>query len=73
MDTFGEEGEVRFSRDLVVNCELTERTEAIATALIHQYLCDDLCFEAMAPHAQAVSDREAQLWESWKDERLPKV
>jgi len=69
MDTFGEEGYVRFSRDLVIGCELTKRTEAIATDLMRRYLCDGLSYEAMAAHADSVSDREAQLWDKWKNDR----
>jgi len=68
MDNFAEEGCPRFSRDLVITCELSKRTEVIATDLIHRYVVDNLSYEAMAPHTQAVSDREAQLWESWKSE-----
>ena len=69
MDTVGEEGYFRFSRNLVIDCELTKRTEAIATDLMRRYLCDGLSYEAMAPHADSVNDREGQLWDEWKNDR----
>jgi len=65
MDEFGIEGEERFSRDLVIICELTKRTEAIARELIRRYVSDGLSYEAMAPYAQEVSDQEAELWKRW--------
>jgi hypothetical protein len=68
MDTFDDPGMPRFSQNLVVTCELTSRTEDLAKDLIRQYLCDGLSFEAMAPHTQVLSDREAERWEKWTTE-----
>jgi hypothetical protein len=69
MDTFGEPGMQRFSRDLVITCELTERTEAIARDLIRFYTFDGLSFDAMAVQAQALSDRESKMMDQWRVRR----
>jgi len=68
MKTFDEGGD-QFSQDLVILFELTKRTEVMAKDLIRRYLSDGLSYDDMASHAEAVSDRESQLWEKWKNDR----
>lgn len=69
MDEFGIEGEAWFSRDLVIICELTSRTEAAAMRLIRRYLIDELSYEEMDTYAQASATEEENLWARWTGER----
>jgi hypothetical protein len=64
-----DDGGDQFYRDLVIFCELTKRTEVMAKDLIRRYFFEGLSYDDMASHAEAVSDRESQLWEKWKSER----
>jgi len=66
MDEFGEVDEKRFSRDLVIVCELTKRTETAAGELMRRYIVDELTYEAMAAYAQGASDEQEELWRNWK-------
>jgi hypothetical protein len=68
MDTFGDRGTESFSQDLVILCELTTRTEALAKRLIHLYTCDGLSFETMINRVESVNDGEAKVWDRWKAE-----
>jgi hypothetical protein len=68
MDTFDDPGRPRFSRNLVITCELTSRTEELAKDLIRLYIRDGLSYESMATRAQALSDREGEMWTKWKAE-----
>jgi hypothetical protein len=68
MDTSGDRGTKNFSHDLVILCELTTRTEALAKGLIRLYTCDGVSFEAMINRVESLNDGEAKVWDRWKAE-----
>ena len=68
MDIFGDrEPGVMYSRDLVITCELSTRTERLAKELICAYIFDDCSYEEMGQKASEVSKRELEVGKQRED------
>jgi hypothetical protein len=70
LDSFGDPDTDRdYTWDMVVCCELSSRTAAVATGLIHKYTCENLGREEMRQLLCAMSDEEEKRRQGLRGDR----